>query len=95
MEGDKMKPTSDRFRWFHIQLSEARYMKKAVIAVLIMTALVTGIAIFSDKTVRADSESALSKKIDEVLNNQKAILSGIDALKQELTIVKIRVTQQQ
>jgi len=62
---------------------------------LTVVILVSGILLCTDKLTRADSDSDLLRKLDEIVQSQKSILSGIEALKQELNIVKIRVTQQQ
>jgi hypothetical protein len=41
------------------------------------------------------TDAAIGKKLDDILNGQRAIMQGIADLKEELRIVKIRVTQQQ
>lgn len=68
-------------------------MLMGFIAILAIVGLVT----FAEQKLNAenDSEGQISKKLDDVLKNQKAIMQDIALLKQELNIVKIRVTQQQ
>ena len=40
-------------------------------------------------------QGAIMAKLDQVLNNQKVIMDQISSMKQELNIVKIRITQTQ
>ena len=66
----------------------------AAIALVTISALL----VFTNRPIRAEDISdtaALSAKLDEVLNNQKAILDGITSIKEELRVIKIRVTQNQ
>lgn len=73
-------------------------MKKSVILCLVTAALVSGIILFTDKVIMgadSGSDSVISAKLDEVLSNQKTIMSQMESLKQELSIIKIRITQQQ
>ncbi len=59
---------------------------------------VTAVLIFSNKIIKAETNgdiSAISAKLDETLNNQKSIMQDLSSIKQELNIIKIRVTQQQ
>ncbi len=53
----------------------------------------------SDKSLRAQSSSGpdadVIAKLDVVLENQKAILSDLASIKEQLRILTIRVTQQQ
>jgi hypothetical protein len=52
-----------------------------------------------DKSLRAQSSSGpdadVIAKLDVVLQNQKAILDNLASIKEELRIIKIRITQQQ
>jgi len=73
-------------------------MKKMIIGLIISSILLFGIFTAADKALRAEtagSDSEVLKKLDDVLGNQKAILQAMADLKQELYIIKIRVTQQQ
>ena len=70
-------------------------MKKVFMGFLVTLTVATGLVIFTNNIIQAESDSSVSRKLDEILNNQKSILSGIDSLKEELNIVKIRITQQQ
>jgi hypothetical protein len=53
----------------------------------------------SDKSLRAQSSSGpdadVIAKLDTVLGNQKAILDNLASIKEDLRIIKIRITQQQ
>lgn len=60
--------------------------------------IMAGIFMFSDGRIRAqgpDPEAAISRKLGEILENQKRIIQGIESLKSEINILKIRITQQQ
>ena len=73
-------------------------MKKTVIGLVILSIVLLGVFTAANKALRAEtagSDSEVSKKLDDVLGNQKAILQAMADLKQELYIIKIRVTQQQ
>lgn len=73
---------------------------KNVIAMVILAALLAAIPfILTSKAscVQNDGQdnAALMAKLDQVIDGQKAIMSQLDAVKQELNIVKIRITQAQ
>lgn len=73
-------------------------MRKAVIGLVLLSIALLGVFTLANKALRAETsggDTELSRKLDNVLNNQKAILQGISELKQELYIIKIRITQQQ
>lgn len=74
---------------------------KKIFAGLIMFLVVISVSVaIMDKTMQAQDERSgtnpdVEKKLDEILNNQKAILDGIASVKEELGVIKIRITQQQ
>ena len=71
--------------------------KKVLIGAILALALVS-LPFVITKATHAQSQSnvdEMSAKLDKVLNNQKEILQGIAELKNEIYIIKIRVTQQQ
>ncbi len=76
-------------------------MKKILIGFVISLVVIAVLLAISDRPSKAEDDTEtvtseeVSKKLDQVLNNQKAILDGVESLKQELNIVKIRVTQKQ
>ncbi|MDP3730159.1 MAG: hypothetical protein Q8R14_01370 [Candidatus Omnitrophota bacterium] len=74
-------------------------MKKNIIVTLIISlAIMAGVLVMSTNSLRAQAaapDQEISKKLDDILSNQKTILQGMADLKQELYIIKIRVTQQQ
>jgi len=73
-------------------------MKKMVIGLVILSIVLLGVFTAANKALKAETtglDQEISKKLDEILNNQKTILQGMADLKQELYTVKIRVTQQQ
>lgn len=73
-------------------------MRKIIIGLAISSIVLFGVFTAADKALRAEtagSDSEVLKKLDNVLTNQKAILQGMAEMKQELYVIKIRVTQAQ
>ena len=74
-------------------------MKLSRLIVIVVLALFVRLPLFLSGTVNAQDETSaqndISGKLDQILSNQKAIMDQIASLKQELNVVKIRVTQQQ
>ena len=74
-------------------------MKKILVGVIIGIMVVGGTLLVSGRTIKAADEymggADFGKKLDEILKTEKKILDTVTALKEELNIVKIRVTQQQ
>ena len=71
--------------------------KVAVISIVLMIAIAC-LMIFANKVTQAlgmGSEEGVSQKLDDILSSQKTILAEISAIKEELKIIKIRVTQSQ
>ncbi|MDO8525503.1 MAG: hypothetical protein Q7S07_03340 [Candidatus Omnitrophota bacterium] len=64
----------------------------AVVLIAVIVIISQGLSYAQDQA--ADQTGVLSK-LDQVLNNQKIIMDEISSLRQELNIVKIRVTQSQ
>ena len=72
--------------------------RKSLTAILLAVVLVVSISVLmSTKTNAQDNQdlTALSSKVDQILSNQRALMEQMDSLKQELNVIKIRVTQQQ
>jgi septal ring factor EnvC (AmiA/AmiB activator) len=72
--------------------------KKMAAALAVALILGAGIvAVERTSMVRAaDGDiSAVSQKLDQVLNNQKGIMDAIASVKEELNVIKIRITQTQ
>ena len=67
----------------------------AAIVVVVIIGLVGGSGRTTSAQSASGSDSAVASKLDEVLRGQREILDGIAAIKEELKIIKIRVTQQQ
>lgn len=71
--------------------------------VLVSVAAIIGIVLFSmnDRPISAQGsapqggDAALAEKLEEVLANQRQIMADLAGIKEELDIVKIRVTQSQ
>lgn len=65
-------------------------------AVLFLGAFLLNFAIESHaKAAGQDISAAVSKKVDQVIKNQQDISAKLDAIKEELRVIKIRVTQAQ
>ena len=69
-------------------------------AAALAVALILGagiIALERTAMVRAadGDSSAVSQKLDQVLTNQKSIMDALASMKEELNIIKIRITQKQ
>lgn len=72
--------------------------KKIALGVVVL--VVMAVSIFAaNSSIRAQGDgadsTALAGKLDEVIKNQKKVLQGLDEIKSELNIIKIRVSQQQ
>ena len=72
-------------------------MKKILIGIVVSAAVISALIMFEGRPVKAEDAAggAVLAKLDEVMNNQKAILDELASIKEELGIVKIRVTQMQ
>lgn len=70
--------------------------KKIIIGLIIALIAVSSLLAFTDRKIEAqegDSDPEVSKKLDEVLKNQKEILQEIASIKESLEVIKIRVTR--
>ena len=75
-------------------------MKKNILVVLIISlAIMAGVLVMSANSLKAQqgfaTDPEISKKLDDILSNQKTILQSMADLKQEIYTIKIRVTQAQ
>lgn len=74
-------------------------VKKILTGIMLALVLIAAASIFANNRTHAQDQSpdlsAISAKLDQILNNEKAIMDQMAELRQELNIVKIRVTQQQ
>lgn len=69
-------------------------MKNILITVFIVLAfMVTSLTITNGPIQAAVSDTEISKKLDDILKSQKEILGALASIKEELDIVKIRVTR--
>lgn len=69
-----------------------RHFLAVIFIVLTVVAFQSGAWAQDDQTRQL---SDISSKLDQILSNQKTIFDEIAQIKEELNIVKIRVTQQQ
>ena len=72
-------------------------ISKIMTAVVIVFIVISAILFLANRSAKAegDNNAVVLQKLDEVINGQKAILDGMESLKREINIVKIRVTQAQ
>ena len=71
-------------------------MKKILFGFIIFLSAITIFFLFSARQIQAEapvSDTEISKKLDDILKTQKDIMEGIKSMKEELNIIKIRVTQ--
>lgn len=61
------------------------------VAVLVVSAFVIQAAVGT--MAKAQDDSAVVSKLNEILKGQQAIAADIESIKSELNVVKIRVTQ--
>lgn len=73
--------------------------RKSILAVVVLTVIIAAVSFgFLAKVTHAQEQGAdqvVLAKLDQVLQGQKAIIDQMAALKQELNIIKIRITQAQ
>lgn len=68
---------------------------KKIFAYFVLVALVlAGFAIFNCDRLKAE-DAELTAKLQEIADNQQKILAEMQAVRQELNIIKIRITQNQ
>lgn len=73
-------------------------IRKVLVGAAIVLVAVTGIIIAARAAHGQAAEQAspdVSGKLDQVLSNQKSIMQSLESMKQELNIIKIRITQRQ
>lgn len=74
-------------------------IRRAVFLFLILAAAVTVILGTTGRAINAQtsgsSNTELLAKLGEILNNQRSIIGDLASIKEELRIIKIRITQSQ
>ena len=66
-----------------------------LIVSLVVIACLLGIADRATQAQSAGQDQSVSAKLDEILGNQRTILENLSNIKEELRIIKIRITQSQ
>ena len=73
--------------------------KKILISIILASVLIAGASVFVKSRTHAQDQGIdqgnISAKLDQILNNEKALMDQIASMRQELNIIKIRVTQAQ
>ena len=71
---------------------------KILIGAALVSVLIAA-SVFVNSRIRAEEQGSnygdISAKLDQILNNEKAMLDQISSMRQELNVIKIRVTQSQ
>lgn len=75
-------------------------LKKVFLWLCILFVVLWTIFDISNRPTQAQGSSApdndtVISKLENILSNQRAILDGLASIKEELRIIKIRITQQQ
>ncbi|MBN2453211.1 MAG: hypothetical protein JXB40_02980 [Candidatus Omnitrophica bacterium] len=72
---------------------------KTMLIFCAVIAVIAALAIFTGRVTSAqaagDDNSQVTVKLDKILNNQQSIMTELASIKEELRIIKIRVTQAQ
>ena len=72
---------------------------RILIGMILALVLIAAASIFVNSRTHAQEQNpdqaAVLAKLDQVLNNEKTIMDQIESMKQEVNIIKIRVTQSQ
>ena len=72
---------------------------KVLISIILALVLIAAASIFVTNRTHAQDQNpdqaAILAKLDQILNNEKALMDQVASLRQELNIIKIRVTQSQ
>lgn len=70
----------------------------AVIFVILLI-VISSFLVLTNRFIEAQdstkTDEGMSNKLDEVLKNQKMILEDLASIKEELNIIKVRITQSQ
>jgi len=75
--------------------------RKILIGVAAVLAIASAVILFQDRTIQAQDNgssselAALSAKVDEILKCQKDIVKDIASIKEQLDVIRLRVTQNQ
>lgn len=70
-------------------------IKKVLSALAVFAFLFCGTGLAQQKQEDSGTDPELVRKIDEVIRAQKEIMDSLKSVKEELNVVKIRVTQRQ
>jgi|GEM_PF-3972285 len=73
-------------------------LKEGVYVLIVLAAVGLLLASFVNNyafSAAPDMSAAVSKKVDQVIKNQQDISAKLDAIQEELRIIKIRITQAQ
>ena len=71
--------------------------KKILIGIIIVSVLIAAASLFVNSKTHAQDQdqSGIMSKLDQILNNEKLIMDQVMSMRQELNVIKIRVTQSQ
>ena len=73
--------------------------RQILIGIMLVAVLMASAAIFGNSRTHAQDQgvdqASISAKLDQILNNEKVLMDEIASMRQELNVIKIRVTQAQ
>ena len=74
-------------------------VNKILIGAITISVLMAAASIFVNRAICADDQSsdqaAILAKLEQILNNEKVLMDEVATMKQELNVIKVRVTQSQ
>ena len=72
---------------------------KILTGIILAAVLIAAISVFVNSKTHAQDQmqdqSGIESKLDQILNNEKIIMDQVSSMRQELNVIKIRVTQSQ
>ena len=76
-------------------MSTRKILLGVLACLVVVAAMVAMTGVVTHAQGQGAGDSSVLAKLDEVLNGQRAIMEELASLKEELRVIKIRVTQQQ
>ena len=74
-------------------------LKKTLMGIIVLSVLIAAASVFVNSKTHAQDQmqdqSGIASKLDQILSNQKIIMDQVSSMRQELNVIKIRVTQSQ
>lgn len=68
-------------------------LKNIFVAAVVLAAAAFAVQAITGTMAKAQDDSAVLSKLDEIIKGQQAVLQSVESMKAEIKIIKIRVTQ--